>query len=35
MIFTRWDDEVGWSETVDLYISIRVAGVWSEPPDGT
>jgi len=31
LIFTRWDDEVGWSETVDLYIAIRGAEGWSEP----
>lgn len=31
LIFTRWDDEVGWSETVDLYVAVRVAGTWSEP----
>jgi WD40-like Beta Propeller Repeat len=31
LIFTRWDDEVGWSETVDLYIATRDADGWSEP----
>lgn len=31
LIFTRWDDEVGWSETVDLYIATRGADGWSEP----
>ncbi len=31
LIFTRWDDEIGWSETVDLYISFREAGTWSTP----
>ena len=31
LIFTRWDDEVGWAETVDLYIATRDADGWSEP----
>lgn len=31
LIFTRWDDRVGWAETVDLYISVRDAAGWSEP----
>ena len=31
LIFTRWDDDVGWSETVDLYITTRDADGWSEP----
>ena len=31
LIFTRWDDEVGWAETVDLYIATRGADGWSEP----
>lgn len=31
LIFTRWDDEIGWSETVDLYISTRGAEGWLEP----
>ena len=31
LIFTRWDDEVGWAETVDLYIATRDAAGWSEP----
>lgn len=31
LIFTRWDDEIGWSETVDLYIATRGADGWSEP----
>lgn len=31
LIFTRWDDTVGWAETVDLYISYSGPGGWSEP----
>ena len=31
LVFTRWDDEIGWAESVDLYIAIRSAGGWSEP----
>lgn len=31
LIFTRWDDEVGWAESVDLYISVQRDGTWSEP----
>ena len=31
LIFTRWDDEIGWAETVDLYITTCGAAGWSEP----
>lgn len=31
LIFTRWDDAVGWSESVDLYISFQVDGAWTTP----
>ena len=31
LIFTRWDDEIGWAETVDLFIATRGADGWSEP----
>ena len=31
LIFTRWDDEVGWRETVDLYVSFHSPSGWSEP----
>jgi hypothetical protein len=31
LIYTRWDDEVGWAETVDLYISVLEADGWSDP----
>ena len=31
LIFTRWDESVGWAETVDLYISFRSGGSWSTP----
>lgn len=31
LIFTRWDEVVGWSESVDLYISFQEDGSWTEP----
>lgn len=31
LIFTRWDDRIGWAETVDLYVSTLGAEGWSEP----
>lgn len=31
LIFTRWDDEVGWAETVDLYIATLGEDGWTEP----
>ena len=31
LVFTRWDDRVGWLETVDLYISYRTGEGWSDP----
>ena len=31
LIFTRWDDAIGWRETVDLYISFWEAGRWTTP----
>ncbi len=31
LFFTRWDDEIGWAESVDLYISFHGGGEWSEP----
>jgi len=31
LIFTRWDDEVGWAESVDLYIATLRPEGWSEP----
>ncbi len=31
LIFTRWDAEVGWVETVDLYMSVLREGERSEP----
>lgn len=31
VIFTRWDDAVGWRETVDLHISFFIAGEWTPP----
>lgn len=31
LIFTRWDDAIGWRETVDLYISFLASGQWTTP----
>ena len=31
LIFTRWDDAIGWAETVDLYISFATGAGWSTP----
>ena len=31
MIFTRWDNDVGWGTTVDLYIAFAQEAGWSEP----
>ena len=31
LIFTRWDESVGWMETVDLYIAFNDGGGWSVP----
>ncbi len=31
LIFTRWDEAVGWTETVDLFVSFRDGDVWSDP----
>ena len=31
LIFTRWDDEIGWAESVDLYIATLDPDGWSEP----
>lgn len=31
LIFTRWDDAIGWSESVDLYVSFQIDGQWTEP----
>ena len=31
LIFTRWDDAIGWAESVDLYISFSGPDGWSEP----
>lgn len=31
LIFTRWDDELGWAESVDLYIATLEPAGWSEP----
>ncbi len=31
LIFTRWDDAIGWEETVDLYISFADEGQWTPP----
>ena len=31
LIYTRWDDEVGWAESVDLYISVLRGDRWSDP----
>lgn len=30
LIFTRWDDEIGWAESVDLYIATLGVEGWSE-----
>ena len=31
LIFTRWDESIGWEETVDLYIAYSDGASWSEP----
>ena len=31
LIYTRWDPEGDWAETVDLYIAFSREGEWSEP----
>lgn len=31
LIVTRWDEEVGWAESVDLYVAVRGAQGWSDP----
>ncbi|NKB88972.1 MAG: hypothetical protein GKS06_12205 [Acidobacteria bacterium] len=31
LIFTRWDDAIGWGESVDLYIAFQEDGRWTEP----
>jgi hypothetical protein len=31
LIFTRWDDSIGWRDSVDLYIAFQDAASWSEP----
>jgi dipeptidyl aminopeptidase/acylaminoacyl peptidase len=31
LIFTRWDEEVGWRETVDLFLSFATDGGWTTP----
>lgn len=31
LIFTRWDESIGWTETVDLYIAFNNEGRWSTP----
>lgn len=31
LIYTRWDESVGWQETTDLYIAFNGPGGWSTP----
>ena len=31
LIFTRWDHQIGWQQTCDLYIAFRTGTGWSEP----
>jgi hypothetical protein len=31
VIFTRWNHQVGWQQTCDLYLSFRTAHGWTEP----
>ena len=31
LVFTRWDDDVGWAESVDLYVATLGHTGWSEP----
>lgn len=31
VLFTRWDEELGWERSCDIYISFRVEDSWSEP----
>lgn len=31
LVFTRWDPDLPWEESVDLYIAFREDGLWSEP----
>ena len=31
LIFTRWDHQVGWQQTCDLYIAFRSDAGWTEP----
>ena len=31
LIFTRWDHQVGWQQTCDLYLSFRTVLGWTEP----
>lgn len=31
LIYTRWDDDIGWGDSVDLYASFYHGETWSEP----
>jgi hypothetical protein len=31
LIFTRWDHQVGWQQTCDLYIAFRRGDTWTDP----
>ena len=31
LIYTRWDDDIGWADSVDLYASFFDGQTWSEP----